>query len=158
MGTLRAIAAIFRAAAGLDAEQACGLDVIGIEVAPVNALRLEDQVRERQIVERLCFESGPVMARLTKCGPVVVDRIRRRTHHAILRLSARAVKFARAISPQPGHLGPHAKNGVNPGLGIASSMPIPMLSMPIDGLADWRAPKRLYSAYNAPTTQLISGG
>jgi hypothetical protein len=98
------------------------------------------------------------MARLTKCGPVVVDRIRRRTHHAIPWRSARPVKFARAISPRPGHLRPHAKNDVNPGLGIASSMPIPMLSVQIDWLADWRAPKRLYPAYNAPTTQLKSGG
>jgi len=64
------------------------------------------------------------MARLTKGVSVVVDRIRRRTHHAILWRSARAVKSARAISSQPGHLGPHAKNGVNPGSGIASSMQI----------------------------------
>jgi hypothetical protein len=131
--------------------------VIGIEVAAVNALRLEDQVRERQIVERLCFGSGPVMARLTKCVSVVVDRIRQRTHHAIPWRSARAVKFARAISPQPGHLGPHAKNGVNPGFGIASSMPVPMLSVQIDWLADWRVPKRLYPVYDAPITLRISG-
>jgi hypothetical protein len=102
------------------------------------------------------------MAWLTKCAPVV-DRIRRRPHHAIPChaipwRSARTVEFARAISPQPGHLRPHAKNDVNPGSGIASSMPVPMLSVQIEWLADWRAPKRLDPAYNAPTTQRISGG
>jgi hypothetical protein len=37
-------------------------------------------------------------------------------------------------------------------------MPVPMLSVQIDWFADWRAPKRLYPAYNAPITRLLSGG
>jgi hypothetical protein len=37
-------------------------------------------------------------------------------------------------------------------------MPVPMLSVQIEWLADWRAPKRLDPAYNASITQLKSGG
>ena len=50
VGALRAVAAIFRATAGLDAEQTRRLDVIGVEVSAVNALRAENQIRERLIV------------------------------------------------------------------------------------------------------------
>ncbi len=60
MRALRAVAAILRTAAGLDAQQARGLDVIGIEIAAVNALRLKNQIGERQIVKRLCFSARPV--------------------------------------------------------------------------------------------------
>ena len=98
VGALRAIAAILRAAAGLDAEQACDLDAVGIEVSSVDALRPEDEIRERQIVERFCLRPRPVVARLIGGVAFVVDRIQRRTHPAIPWLPACTVKFARAAS------------------------------------------------------------
>jgi hypothetical protein len=61
MRTLRTIAAVFRAAAGLDAEQARGLDLVGIEMSAVDALRAEHQVREGKIVKRLRFGPPPVV-------------------------------------------------------------------------------------------------
>jgi len=48
MRTLRAVAAILGAAAGLDAEQARGLDMVRIEMAAMDALRPKYQVGERQ--------------------------------------------------------------------------------------------------------------
>ena len=63
MRALRTVAAILRAAAGLDAEQACGLDVIGIEIAAMDGLRLKKQIREREIIECLGFEPRPIVAR-----------------------------------------------------------------------------------------------
>ena len=63
MRALRTVSAVFRAAAGLDAEQARGLDVIGIEIAAMDGLRLKKQIREREIIKCLGFESRPIVAR-----------------------------------------------------------------------------------------------
>jgi hypothetical protein len=52
MRGLAAIAAIFRAAAGLDVEQLAELHAVRIEMPAVNGLRLEQQIVERQPVER----------------------------------------------------------------------------------------------------------
>ena len=52
MRGLAAIAAIFRAAAGLDIEQLAELHAVGIEMPAVNGLRLEQEIVERQPVER----------------------------------------------------------------------------------------------------------
>src|SRR5580692_3632308 len=61
MRALRAVAAVLRTAAGLDAEQARGLDVVGIEVAAMNALRAKHQIREGKIVKRPRFRTRPVV-------------------------------------------------------------------------------------------------
>jgi len=66
VGALRAVTAIFRATAGLDAEQARRLDMIGVEVSAVNALRAENQIRERLIVQRFGFGARPVVAWLCR--------------------------------------------------------------------------------------------
>jgi hypothetical protein len=52
MRGLAAIAAIFRAAAGLDIEQLAELHAVGIEMPAVNGLRLEQQIVEGEPVER----------------------------------------------------------------------------------------------------------
>jgi hypothetical protein len=103
---VRAVAAIFRAGAGLDAEQARGLNVIGIEVAAMNALRPEDQVGERQIIERFGFHSRPIMARLIRCV-AGVDRIQRRIHATSLGFQPARLNSPKRYSPQPVKLGPH---------------------------------------------------
>jgi hypothetical protein len=51
MRRLAAIAAIFRAAAGLDIEQLAELHAVGIEMPAMNGLRLEQEIVERQPVE-----------------------------------------------------------------------------------------------------------
>jgi hypothetical protein len=66
-GGLRAIGAVLRAAAGLDREQRRNLHLGRIEVEAVNALRAEDQFRERQ---REQFAHVGLR-------PVVADRFRR---------------------------------------------------------------------------------
>lgn len=71
MRALGAVAAIFRTAARLDAEQACGLDVVWIEVVAVNALRPKHQVGKRQAVERLGLGALPVTAELCADSNVV---------------------------------------------------------------------------------------
>ena len=69
MRALRAIAAILGAAAGLDAEQARGLDMVRIEIAAMNALRPKHQVRERQVIESFGLRAIPVVPdRLAWCG------------------------------------------------------------------------------------------
>ena len=60
MRALRAIAAILGAAAGLDAEQARGLDMVRIEILTMKALRPKHQIGERQGVKRLGFRPIPV--------------------------------------------------------------------------------------------------
>ena len=88
MRALRAVPAIFRAAAGLDAEQARGLDVIGIEIAAMKGLRLKDQVYERQIIKCLGFGSRPVVARLRGQIVTAVERNRCCIHVAIPAVAA----------------------------------------------------------------------
>lgn len=59
LGALRTIGTIFRASAGLDREQRGNLHRARIEVPPVDALRLEDEVRERQAEDFLNRVAGP---------------------------------------------------------------------------------------------------
>jgi hypothetical protein len=53
---LRAIAAILRAAAGLDAEQGRELDLVGRVVRAVDTLRLVEEVEQGQIEEAAISE------------------------------------------------------------------------------------------------------
>ena len=62
MRALRAIGAILRAAAGLDRQQGRDLDLVGVEMCAVHRLGLENQVIERQPVEREHFVLRPVVA------------------------------------------------------------------------------------------------
>ena len=59
---LRAIGAVFRAAAGLDRQQCRDLHLAGIEMDAVDALGVKDQIRERQFEQRADFRARPVMA------------------------------------------------------------------------------------------------
>ena len=61
MRGLRAIGAILRAAAGLDAEEARLLDVADIVKMPMNAVRLCDQIEQRQIVNCDDLVRGPIV-------------------------------------------------------------------------------------------------
>jgi hypothetical protein len=89
--------------------------MIGIEVAAMNALRPEDQVGERQIMERFGFRSRPVMARPIGCV-AIVDRIPRPTHATSFGFQPARLNSPMRYSPQPGKLGPHGQNTVNQGL------------------------------------------
>src|SRR5262249_20873115 len=60
--TLRTVAAILRAAAGLDAEKARGLYAIGIEMPAMHGLRAKHQIGKRQRVECFGRGAGPVIA------------------------------------------------------------------------------------------------
>ena len=62
MRALRAIGAILRAAAGLDRQQGRDLDLVGVEMRAMHRLGLENQVVERQPVEREHFVLRPVVA------------------------------------------------------------------------------------------------
>lgn len=70
MRALRAIAAVFRTATRLDAEQACCFDVAWIEVLAMNALRLKHQVGKPQAIECLGLGALPVMADRRAVAPV----------------------------------------------------------------------------------------
>ena len=59
---LRAIGAVFRAAAGLDRQQGGDLDLGWIEIPTVHGRRLVHQVGERQLEQSAHFDAGPVMA------------------------------------------------------------------------------------------------
>ena len=61
MGGLIAIAAVFRTAAGLDRQQARFLHRIGAMHPAVQALRGEDQIIERRIMEGGDLITGPVV-------------------------------------------------------------------------------------------------
>jgi hypothetical protein len=61
MRGLRTIGAILRAAAGFDAEEARLLDVADVVKMPVNAVRLCDQIEQRQIVYRDNLIRGPIV-------------------------------------------------------------------------------------------------
>ena len=61
LGALRAIGAVLGTAAGLDAEQGRDLYPIGIEVAPVNRLRLEQEIVERQGEQRGDLRPCPIV-------------------------------------------------------------------------------------------------
>ena len=63
MSGLVAIAAILRAAAGLDRQQSGQLHLIAREVGAMDRLRIEHQVVERQVEQRSDFGAGPVGAR-----------------------------------------------------------------------------------------------
>lgn len=62
MGALRAIAAIFRTASGLDTEQGRGFDVVCIEILAVNAQCSKYQISERQAVQALGLCARPIIA------------------------------------------------------------------------------------------------
>jgi hypothetical protein len=64
MRALRAVAAVLRTAAGLDAEQARSFDVVWIEVLAMSALRLKHQVGKRKVVERLSLFDVPMITNL----------------------------------------------------------------------------------------------
>ncbi len=59
---LRAVLAVFRAGTGLDREQRGNLNTIGVEVLAMHGLRLEQQVVEGLLEERLDLGEGPVVA------------------------------------------------------------------------------------------------
>ncbi len=61
-GALGTVAAILRAGAGLDAEQAADLHLVGIEVGAVQALGAEDQVIEGLVQQGLDLFQSPIMA------------------------------------------------------------------------------------------------
>ncbi len=61
MRGLRTIGAVLRAAAGLDAEEARLLDVADLVKMAVNAVRLGDQIKESQIVDRDDLVRGPIV-------------------------------------------------------------------------------------------------
>ena len=63
MRRLAAIAAILRAAAGLDAQQPAQLHLVGIEVAAMDGVRGKQQIVERRSVERLRLRPRPVVTR-----------------------------------------------------------------------------------------------
>ena len=58
---LRTIRAVFRAAAGLDAEQHAALHLVGAVIRPLGLLRAKDQIRERRGVNRFDFLERPVV-------------------------------------------------------------------------------------------------
>ena len=60
MGALRAIAAIFGAAAGLDRQQAGELHAVVLG-APMQALRLIDEIEQRRLQQRLDLGDTPVV-------------------------------------------------------------------------------------------------
>ncbi len=62
VGRLAAVSAVLGAAACLDRQQAAHLHGVGIEIAPVDRVRLEDEVVERGLVERQSLVAGPVVA------------------------------------------------------------------------------------------------
>ena len=59
---LRAIAAIFGASAGLDAQKGTDLHFVWIEKLAVGRMSLKQQVIERQPKQRLYFVQGPIGA------------------------------------------------------------------------------------------------
>ena len=63
MRGLRAIGAILRAAAGLDAEEARLLNIADIVEMPMNAVRPCDQIEEGQIVNRDNLIRGPIVSK-----------------------------------------------------------------------------------------------
>jgi hypothetical protein len=56
---LRAVAAVFLAAAGLDRQQRRQLHLVGVEVLAVDLLGAEDQVVEGQLEQRSHIVQGP---------------------------------------------------------------------------------------------------
>ena len=60
---LRAVLAVFRAGAGLDREQRGNLHAVSIEVLTVHGLRLEQQIVEGLLEERLDLGEGPIVTR-----------------------------------------------------------------------------------------------
>ena len=59
VGGLRAVRAVFRAAAGLDGQESGELHLVGIEVPAVRLVGAEQQVVEGQFVERQDLGGGP---------------------------------------------------------------------------------------------------
>ena len=76
MDALRTVFAVFRATAGLDAQQRRQLDVVRIEVTPQRRLGPEDEIDEREVEQGLHLPKGPVVpepvgrsvARVTRIG------------------------------------------------------------------------------------------
>ena len=62
MGALWAIGAVFRAAAGLDRQQGRDLYLARIEVLPVDALGVEDEIGEGEVEQGLHLGARPVVA------------------------------------------------------------------------------------------------
>ena len=61
MDALRAVPAVLRTTAGLDAEQGAHLHLVGRMEAPVNRLRLEQEVVQRPVEERQDLVQAPVV-------------------------------------------------------------------------------------------------
>ena len=59
---LRAVRAVLRAAAGLDAEQHAALHLVGRVMRAVHRLRAEHEIRQRRGVDRFDFGDRPVVA------------------------------------------------------------------------------------------------
>jgi hypothetical protein len=62
MCALRAIAAVFRTAAGLDGEQAAHLHLVGRMKPAMNRLRLHKQVKQRLVIDGGDFFAGHILA------------------------------------------------------------------------------------------------
>ena len=59
---LRAVGAVLRTAAGLDAEQHAALHLVGAMVSAMHGLRAEDEIRQRRRIDRFDLGDGPVVA------------------------------------------------------------------------------------------------
>ena len=90
---LRAVLAVFRAGAGLDRQQGRDLHAVRVEVRAVHRLRLEQEVVEGLLEERLHFGEGPVVAGGDGCGC---------THGEFLRTRADASLFSAATAGRGG--------------------------------------------------------
>jgi hypothetical protein len=83
-GGLRAVAAVFRAAAGLDREQGGALHFLRVEVAAMHLLGAEDELEQGQLEERLDLGGRPLVAGRGRCG--AFDRRGSRCHVMLSRL------------------------------------------------------------------------
>ena len=59
MDGLTAIAAVFRATAGLDAKQAASLNPVRVKVLPMHGLRLKQQIIEWCVIKPSGLIAGP---------------------------------------------------------------------------------------------------
>jgi hypothetical protein len=62
---LRTVGAVFGAATGLDAEKRAALNGVGIVVAPMNGLGLEQELGEWKVIERFDVLGRPVVSNVT---------------------------------------------------------------------------------------------
>src|SRR5262249_50401651 len=101
--TLRAVAAILRTRARLDREQRADLHRVRIELFPMHALRVEDQIGERQREQRLDFGERPVGADLTQTmrRRLTCERGGRRGHFSYFHESVRELSRRKLLTLVP---------------------------------------------------------